>query len=620
MALHAFHPPAPGRLSRLYDRLFLALVLGGFALFAGHLLYSALCAFSWKNFLMMDYGAYTNFLYNLAHGDGFRFLVDHNYLKTHLSFSFILLAPLVHLWDSPLLLILIQWLFLMGGAAILWRILCRSGAARPLAAAILLCLVAYPKTQSVMMSEFHGVSAYYLLLPWLLHELLFCKKRACLPLLILLGLREEAGLIALPLLLFFSVRDRWRTGYLLSAAALAYVLLAVFVLYPWINGVPLLGVRSGEASAGSILASFTAPALAVRTVAVLWLFLPAIVLGLAFRRAWIPLLVFPSTALVQALGSAMERQHGLAFHYPAPAFAALVCAMVFAAARLPPRSVGRLSPDLLRRLAAAGLLAATLAAHAEKGFFLEGDAEQPVYARFHPQFLPLIEFEKSLPKDGLLLCNQNLAGFFAMRPDIMVLHYYEPDQHRPDWIVTDIQEIQTPVLAPIVTALENGEYGFYDMLFPYLILRRGHSVRDNPRLLQRIRHRQMVPAMMPSQGGVVVYDEAAGLIRQWEGLETGQPVALAYGQSTHLRPGRYVARFKLQTPESAAPAPNGYGTLSLHRRGIEHPIAEAPITLSPGFGDQALPFTLSEATLVEPRIRGGNHPLRLKSICIEYAP
>jgi hypothetical protein len=86
-----------------------------FALFAGHLLYSAMCALSWKNFLMMDYGAYTNFLYNLAHGDGFRFL-----LRTQLPEN----PPLLLLHppgarssisgNLRLLLILIQWLFLDG--------------------------------------------------------------------------------------------------------------------------------------------------------------------------------------------------------------------------------------------------------------------------------------------------------------------------------------------------------------------------------------------------------------------------------------------------------------------------------------------------------------------------
>jgi hypothetical protein len=130
----------------------------------------------------------------------------------------------------------------------------------------------------------------------------------------------------------------------------------------------------------------------------------------------------------------------------------------------------------------------------------------------------------------------------------------------------------------------------------------------------------MVAAMMPSQGGVVAYDEAAGLIRQWEGLETGQSVALAFGQSIHLRPGRYLARFKLQAPAAAPATLNGYGTLSIHRRGVDPPLAETPIRPSSGFDYQSLPFTLTEETLVEPRIRGGNHPLRLNRISIENAP
>ena len=605
--------------ARHADRLIAGIAAAGFALFAVHLLYSALCAFSWKNFLMMDYGAYTNFLYNLAHGDGFRFLFEHNYLKTHLSYSFVLLAPLVHLWDSPLLLIMVQWLFLMGGSVFLWRVLRRGRVASPLAASILFCFVAYPATQGVMLSEFHGVSAYYLLLPWILHAATFHKRWTILPVLILLGLREDAGLVVLPMLVYLSVRDRWRTGYALAALTIAYVAFAIFVLYPWINGEALVGVRASEASSASILNSLAFPRLVARLQGVFWLFLPAGFVCIAFRRAWVPLLCFPSFALIQALGSAMERQHSLGFHYPAAAFSAILCAMAFAAVALPAVSRWKWGAAGLQRFAAVGVVAATLGAHFERGFFLEGGASQRVYARFHPQFLPLIDLAEELPKEGLLLCNQNVAPYFSLRSEIMVLHYYDSARHRPEFILTDVHEIQTARFAPIVAAIEAGEFGLYDMRFPYIVLRHGHSVGGNEGLLRNIRAHVMVPALMASQGGEVGYDAREGLVKEWAGGDSIEPVPIAFGGGVHLVPGDYVVRVRLQAPP-VDPAPaTGYGVLSVHRHGEAEALAQSAIVAGTddSFGEQLLPFSLAEPARVEPRVAGGRAEIRVRSIRIE---
>lgn len=612
-------PPSSADRLRRIDLLLVGLAAAGFLLFAAHLLYSALCAFSWMNFLMMDYGAYTNFLYNLAHGDGFRYLYDHNYLKTHLSFSFVLLAPLVRLWESPLLLIFVQWSFLIGGAAILLLALRRGRVAPPLAAALLCTFAAYPMAQSVMLSEFHGVSAYFLLLPWLLHEAAFRKRWAFLPLLILLGLREDAGLIALPLLLYFSIRDRWKGGYLLSAAALAYALFALFALYPWINGTSLFDVRAHEASSASILDSFAPDRLAARGWALLWLLLPAAGLALWTRRAWLPLLVFPSFALLQALGSGMERQHSLGFHYPAAAFAALACAMALVAAAPFPAARWRIPARHLPRLAAATLLLLTAFAHSQKGFFLGGLQTQRVYVRFHPQLFPLLRLARETPKAGLLLCNQNLATYFALRPDLMVNHYADPARHVPDLIVTSIHEIQSPAFAPIVQSLANGEFGLAATQFPYLLLQRGHPTTNNPALLEKLRQFQMVPALMSGQGGDIIDDLEQGLLKHWQGADYREPLALVYGRAVQFPAGAYIAHFRLY----AHPGPDGNsGTLSIHHRNQSAAIAQTPIlpTADDAFEIQSLPFVLAAPALVEPRITAGPADLSLNSIRIEPAP
>ena len=222
----------------------------------------------------------------------------------------------------------------------------------------------------------------------------------------------------------------------------------------------------------------------------------------------------------------------------------------------------------------------------------------------------------TLPKEGLLLCNQNLAPYFAQRSDIMVLHYYKPARHRPEFILTDLHELQTPGFAPVVTAIETGEFGLFDTEFPYLVLRRGHSTRDNPRLLQAIREHRMAPAIMTSLGGDVVYEPDHGLLKQWSGTEGDVPIALAFGRAFSLPPGNYIAQFRMRVPAVSPPPPTGYGMCSARLRGDANPLAECPVVPTDGdlFVDQLLPFSLDTKELVEPLLFSGGSPLQIQSI------
>jgi len=604
--------------SQWIDRILIALASGGFILFALQLLYSAFCAFSWQNFLMMDYGAYSNFLYNLAHGDGFKFLTDHNYLKTHLSFSFILLTPLVHLWDSPLLLLVVQWGFLMSGCGILWKALYRGKVAPSLSMAILFCFVAYPMTQSVMMSEFHGVSAYFLLFPWLFYTMAYHKKWAVLPILLILGLREDAGLLILPMLLYFGVRDRWKTGLVLSAVSFAYVVLAITVLYPWINGISLLGVRGAEASSGSIFQSFMGGHWECRWQAVFWLLIPTAVLGLILRNGWRALVIFPSTALLISLSSAMHRQHNFDFHYPAAATTALVCAMVWIASvrRLRPRKI---SSSLLQQFAAMALILLTVLAHAQRGYFLGGAKANRIYTRIHPMVFPLLRLVKETPKDGLLLCNQRLATSFAMRPDIMVLHYFEPEQHVPEWIATDVHELQTPGFSGVIASLESGKFGLFTQQFPFLLLKRGYPSDQTATLLEALQQHQMIPAFMSSQVGEILDDPEQGLQKQWTPAGMDDAGLLAFGRTLTLPAGDYIAHFDLRIPESTGPSGSEPGTLSVHLDAVPDETASVPIqAIKIGvFAEQTLPFHLERESRVELRIHTAGLPVHARSIRIQ---
>lgn len=66
---------------------------------------------------LFDYGVYTNMVWNCGAGAPFRIPIYGSYLSTHLSFSLALLGPLLHLWDRPSCLALIQWLMMLAGVA-----------------------------------------------------------------------------------------------------------------------------------------------------------------------------------------------------------------------------------------------------------------------------------------------------------------------------------------------------------------------------------------------------------------------------------------------------------------------------------------------------------------------
>ena len=146
------------------------------------LLRASFAAYTWGKFTLFDYGVYSNMFWNSGRGDFFRMLLDRSYLKTHLSFTLALLGPLYRLWDHPFLLSLLQWIFLMGGAAVLGLSL-RRRVRGELIAALLFFTIAYPYSQSVLLSEFHGVSLYLLLVPLLyvclVHRRPWCGFPSC---------------------------------------------------------------------------------------------------------------------------------------------------------------------------------------------------------------------------------------------------------------------------------------------------------------------------------------------------------------------------------------------------------------------------------------------------------
>jgi uncharacterized membrane protein len=575
------------------------------AFFALHLLHAALAAFSAQNFLMSDYGVYTNTLYNLAHGNGFTFLVDQSYLTTHLSFSLILLTPLIWLLRTPTLLIYVQWMFLVGGCMVLFRIMQKRGVSLLLRSAILFFACAYPMTQSVMLSEFHGVSAYYLLLPWLLHEALFRRHLAVIPLAVILGLREDAGVVVLPMLVYLAVALKWRAGFILGGLAVLYAVLAVTVLYPLLNGVSLFDIRAMEASSDGILSAWDTDAMARRGRALLWLALPAIPFIVMSGRQSAAVLVFPLAALVTAMLSGMPRQHALAFHYPAPILAAMVCGVAFAARDRPDRQV-------VRYVAIAALLLVTITAHFLNGFFLGSRNAHAVYQELNARMKPLLSLARDVPREGLLVAHRKLAPYFSLRKDIMTWHYLDKEDHDIDLVVCSGKELRSHRLTWLRDAVRSGAYGVSRELAPYLLIQRGAmstvNVIDDP---------PIYAALMLSHAGSIDFDRDRGLSRYWPGWSSKAPVTLAYGIPVALKAGSYEAVFRIRV-ESDTPAPEkGFGSLSVHPMNRDTVLARreaVPEESAAGFFDLAVPFTLDADMDVEPRVTGAGARLWVLSI------
>lgn len=409
-----------GRVEPGMSALLLGLFLAGLML----LLFGAYSTFTHTKWAIYDYGVYTNMIYNTGRGDWFRFLVDRNYLHVHLSFSLALLGPLFRVWDSPLVLMVAQWAAFCGGCLCVLLACRRHGLSRVVILAVLVVYTLWPFTQSVLLSSFHGVSMYLLLVPWLYYAGSFSRHWTPLPLALLLGLREDAFLLALPILLYVAARDRWTAGYVYAGAAVAYGLVAIYGLYPWITGRALAEVRATEVGGARLLAVFTPEGFRARRWALLFVVLP--LLPLVRRGAW-RAGVIALLPVAVSMASGFERQYQLRNHYPAAVMAGLVVGVVAALGS----SAAERRPGLWHHpvVLAGLLLATTLWAHHAHGFLVFG-------ARFHPRVgfpdptgARILAVAAQIPKEGILLVPDGLGGAFGNRPDLLGWRQYDPARH-----------------------------------------------------------------------------------------------------------------------------------------------------------------------------------------------
>ncbi|MCC5849578.1 MAG: DUF2079 domain-containing protein [Verrucomicrobia bacterium] len=580
---------------------------------AGQILFSALAAFFHRNFLFSDYGVYTNFIWNLGHGNGFKFLMEDSYLQTHLSFTLALLGPLYHVWDSPLLLIFVQWGVVMAGGGFLVATLRRLALSPVLVQAILLWFVGYPFTQNVLLSEFHGVAFYFLFFPWLTYCLLFAPKFAWIPFLLTLGLREDAGFYLPLMCLVLGRRAQNKTAYWMAGLSLAYALLAVFVLYPAINGTNIWDLRSPE-----LTPAWDPQAVFLRLRGTFWVMLPLAGLLVWSPKLWKPLLLFAFLPWLITILSGDSSQYAFRFHYPAALMAALGSGLATGFAQLRGQPNRRFLPWVC-----VWLVLCVGGAHARWSFLPGGGDPQRVYRTLNPGGRTLLALTRDLPKEGMLIADQRLAVFAANREDIMIWRYWKPETQGPRWVLCYEDDLRRPNLAPFLDGLRAGEWGVNRSAFPFLVLEKSGDLSGVPDVLAGVDALRIVGVFMHSHRRVDRALPGHGLLRHWRGERGAYPQTVAFGVSRRLEAGVWRVDFTLRAEEPIWEDREETGWLSLHVSGRDEALVREEIRLTPGetgeapsefFSTQALTIHLETAREIEPRLTGASSEVWLRHI------
>ena len=593
-----------------FRRLACALLLAAALASALGLLYCALCAFTWEHDRLSDYGIYLNMMWNTAHGHPFRYLMEASYLRVHLSFTVGLAGMFFRLWDHPFLPALLQWLCSVLGAALVGWTAWRRRLPGFLAAALTFFYLGYRLTQSVHAHEFHGVGLYFLLIPILYAVLCFRRSWAWLPALLILGVREESFLVILPMLLYFTVRDRWRGGWWLIAACALYGVLAVFVLYPAINGISLFAKRTAEISEAA-LKSFLAPdPIEARLRGVMFVLLPILALC---PRYWRTALFFPSAAMLICLGSAWPSQYGMGTHYSAPVMACLVCGLLEASARRQRDECAESPPPWA--LAASALVLLTVLVHLHSGFLPGGGKSSRIFTTLNVGAWASLHAASHIPPDGILLTDDDYVAFCGNRADVRVCHLWKPGQAF-DHVFLHIRKLAKVEHGWLLERIRSGELGvrYFDGM--NLVLSRGYRTEANPDVLLRGQRQRMVYETARHGGRNVYY---MGLpCRYWWGNGSRSPVNLSYGGSWHLEPGCYEAilAYRAQTPTRQVR--RHWGWFSVHRLNAREDLSRIYIPEVAAQGAEwqsiALPFTVDIPEDVEFRITGADAPLWLHRV------
>lgn len=590
--------------------------LAAAALLAG--LYSAYCAYTNFKFYF-DYAAYTNMLYNSAYGQWFRMFVDSTYVKRHLSFTLLLLAPFFRAVRHPWLLGMLQWGLVAGGAcftAVLGRRL------RPLyAAALVLLLAGHRFTQSMLVYEFHGVALYYVLLPWLYYTLTYARRWTALPLILLLGVREDAFLMALPMLAVSALQTRKRRDWIYAAAALIYGILAITAIYPALNdGLSLFARRagymetplSGLLSGGDWEARLYGWSMALIPMAMI-----------AGRHVY-PVLVYPAFQMLCLLMASYPQQRALTHHYGAPLIVLVTLGILETERLRAEKSAPRAGRT--QTLRAVLLVVFVLAAHVHSGFLPGGGKNYDCYRRIGERGRHVLRIVDKLPREGLLATDMHLASFCAHRLDFMRWDEFKPGISPPlDIAFTESRLMDDVEGGRVFTLLRSNEFGVAYHDGEYAIAARGADPSGNEAFMKTHAMGPLLFCFMPRHGGRDVWVRTAQSerirCRHWEGDGSRAPINIAYGGERYLGTGVYDAVFRFRAETPARDVRGWWGRLSIHRFNEPTAIAEkdiAPVPDAKGvFRTERLRFRIEEPVNAEVHVTGGDAPLWIHSVVYE---
>lgn len=590
-------------------------ILIGLALFfAFAILYSSFCAFTnWKFGTSGDYIRYTNMIWNTGRGNWFQYAVGtQSYLWVHLSFTLGLLGPLFYIWDHPFLLAAVQWIAIATGAALLVLAGRKQKISPHLLGALAVFWFGYPFTQSVQLCEFHSTAGYMLFLPWIYYALIRNRRTVWIPLVLLCGLREEAGLYAVPLLLLFAVRDRWHLGYLWAGACIAYATFATFWLFPALhpNNQDIFEARQ-EIFRGQwhdYLENWKP-----RAFAIFWALLPSLS---ALGRPIHPFVALIPLPMIANLASHWPWQYALKIHYPANVMASVAIALADAWAQ--GRSTAKTHAGWIRALA---LIAITLVAHYARGFTF-GSKPVPFnpYTSINPDGLDALRIaQRFLPKEGVLTAHRELLSMAANRRDAVYMNLVTPSQTPFDLNVVFARTRHLP--EEYKQLVRSGAWGVRYADGRFCILQPGIPTALNARLLERWERPVFFLGNSRKQHGKTVFEEGRGAVRYWRGRTGARRKPIALGSELDVQPGRYLVTVEFRNGQ--LPRKDAYiGEFILNDTRADRHVLAAPIRPGPPgvWQTQSFEYRVPAPTRLELQVMGGETDLWLDRAFVDVIP